>query len=43
MTPGEQIAGVVFLVIYLIVLPFVTDSLFRGIGALLDVTISSTM
>ena len=43
MTPGEQIAGVVFLVIYLIVLPFVTDSLFQGIGALLDVTISSTM
>ena len=29
MTPGEQIAGTVFFVIYLVVLPFATAPLFR--------------
>ena len=43
MTPGEQIGGVVFLMIYLVVLPFVTDPLFRFVGGLLDVTISATV
>lgn len=43
MTPGEQIAGTVFFVIYLLVLPFATAPLFRLAGALLDVRISATM
>ena len=33
MTPGEQIAGTVFFVIYLVVLPFATAPLFRIGGA----------
>ena len=41
MSPGEQIAGTVFFVIYLVVLPFVTTPLFRLIGTLLGVNISS--
>ena len=41
MTPGEQIAGVVFFVIYLLVLPFVTGPIFRFAGKLLDTTISA--
>jgi len=41
MTPGEQIAGVVFFVIYLLVLPFVTGPIFRFVGRLLDTTISA--
>ena len=40
MSPGEQIAGTVFFVIYLVVLPFVTAPLFRLAGRLLGVTIS---
>ena len=43
MTPGEQIVGVVFLMIYLVVLPFATDPLFRFVGGLLDTTISATV
>ena len=43
MTTGEQIAGVVFLMIYLVVLPFATEPLFRLVGRLLDVSISATV
>lgn len=43
MTPGEQIAGVIFFVIYLLVLPFATAPLFRLAGKLLGVTISGAM
>ena len=43
MTPGEQIAGVILLTVYLVVLPFVTDPLFRFVGGLLDVSISATV
>ena len=43
MTPGEQIAGTVFFLIYLLVLPFATGPLFRLIGTLLGVTISQTV
>ena len=43
MTPGEQIGGVVFLMIYLVVLPFAADPLFRFVGGLLDTTISATV
>lgn len=43
MTPGEQIAGVVFFVIYLLVLPFATAPLFQLAGRLLGVSISQTM
>ena len=35
MSAGEQIAGTVLFVIYLLVLPFVTAPLFRLIGGLL--------
>ena len=35
MSPGEQIAGVIFFVIYLVVLPFATDPLFRALEKLL--------
>ena len=31
MSPGEQIAGVVFFVVYLLVLPFASDPLFAGL------------
>ena len=41
LTPGEQVAGAVLFVIYLLVLPFVTAPLFRLIGGLLGVTIST--
>ena len=41
MSAGEQIAGTVLFVIYLLVLPFVTTPLFRLIGGLLGVTIST--
>ena len=41
MSAGEQIAGTVLFVIYLLVLPFVTAPLFRLIGGLLGVTIST--
>ena len=43
MTPGEQIAGTVFFVIYLVVLPFAAGPLFRLAGRLLDVTISAAL
>lgn len=43
MTPGEQIAGTVFFVIYLVVLPFAAGPLFRLAGQLLDVTISAAL
>ena len=43
MTPGEQIAGTVFFVIYLVVLPFTAGPLFRLAGRLLDVTISAAL
>ena len=43
MSPGEQIAGVVFFVIYLVVLPFATDPLFRVLEKLLAVNISGTV
>ena len=42
-TYGEQIAGVVFFVIYLLVLPFVTNPLFDLAGRLLAVSISAAM
>ena len=35
MTSGEQIGGVIFLMIYLVVLPFVTEPLFRLVERLL--------
>ena len=43
MTPGEQIAGTVFFVIYLVVLPFASGPLFSLAGRLLDVTISAAL
>nr|WP_326186451.1 type II CAAX endopeptidase family protein [uncultured Oscillibacter sp.] len=43
MTAGEQIAGVIFFVIYLLVLPFAAAPLFRLAGGLLGVTISAAM
>ena len=43
MTYGEQIPGVVFFVIYLLVLPFVTNPLFDLAGRLLAVSISAAM
>ncbi|MDD3347782.1 type II CAAX endopeptidase family protein [Oscillibacter sp.] len=43
MTPGEQIAGVIFFVIYLLVLPFATSPLFRLAARLLGVTISPAL
>ena len=43
MTCGEQIAGVVLFVIYLLVLPFVTNPLFDLAGRLLAVSISAAM
>ena len=41
MTAGEQIAGVVFLVIYILVLPWVTDPIFDFAGRLLGTGISA--
>lgn len=41
MTPGEQIAGVVFFVLYLLVLPFAADPLFRMLEGLLSVSFSA--
>ena len=43
MTSGEKIAGTVLFAVYLVVLPFVTDPLFRFVGRLLDTTISATV
>ena len=41
MTPGEQVAGTVFFVIYLLVLPFAAAPLFRLVETLLGTTISA--
>ena len=43
MTPGEQIAGVIFFLIYLLVLPFATAPLFRLAETLLGTSISEAM
>ena len=43
MTPGEQIAGTVFFMIYLLVLPFAADPLFRLAGNLLGISFSRTL
>ena len=43
MTSGEKIAGTILFAVYLVVLPFVTDPLFRFVGRLLDTTISATV
>ena len=43
MTPGEQVAGVCFFVIYLLVLPFVTTPLFDLAADLLDTTIPAAV
>ena len=43
MTPGEQLAGVIFLCVYLLVLPFVTAPLFRLAERLLGTNISDTL
>lgn len=43
MTPGEQIAGVVFFVIYLLVLPFITAPAFRLVERLLGTEISGSL
>lgn len=43
MTAGEQIAGVIFFVIYLMVLPFAAAPLFRLAQSLLGITISTAL
>lgn len=43
MSAGEQIAGTVFFVIYLVVLPFVTAPLLNLLGTLLGVTLTKAM
>lgn len=43
MSSGERIAGTVFFVIYLVVLPFATDPLFRLVERLLDTSISASL
>lgn len=43
MTAGEQIAGVVFFVIYLLVLPFAAAPMFQWMGKLLGISISSAV
>jgi len=43
MSSGEQIAGTIFFLIYLLVLPFITAPLFRLAGRLLGVTISQAV
>ena len=43
MSPGEQIAGVVFFVIYLLVLPFATAPIFRLAERLLATDISASL
>ena len=43
MTAGEQIAGVVFFVIYLLVLPFAAQPMFQLAGKLLGLTISGAV
>lgn len=41
LSSGELVGGTIFFVVYLLVLPFATDPLFRLISVLLDVNISS--
>lgn len=43
MSPGEQIAGTVFFVIYLVVLPFAAAPLFRLMERLLGTDISPSL
>lgn len=43
LTTGELVAGTVFFVIYLLVLPFVTDPFFRWLGRLLDTSFSAAL
>lgn len=43
MTSGEKIGGVIFLMVYLVVLPFATDPFFRLVEKLLDATISEAI
>lgn len=43
MSAGEQIAGVIFFVIYLLVLPFAATPLFNLVGGLLGTSISEAM
>lgn len=43
MTSGEKIAGVVFFVVYLVVLPFAAAPLFRLVEALMGMEISAAM
>jgi membrane protease YdiL (CAAX protease family) len=43
MSTGEIVAGTVFFMVYLLVLPFVTTPLFHLLGTLLGVTISSSL
>lgn len=43
MSPGEQIAGTVFFVIYLLVLPFAAEPLFGAAGRLLGLSLSRSM
>jgi len=43
MSPGEQIAGVIFFVIYLLVLPFATAPIFRLVERLLATDISASL
>lgn len=43
MSPGEQVAGTVFFVIYLLVLPFATAPLFRLAGQLLGLKLSASL
>lgn len=43
MTAGEQVAGSIYFVLYLLVLPFVVGPFFRLVGGLLGTTISTTV
>ena len=43
LTPGEQVAGAVLFVIYLLVLPFATGPLFRLAEALLGTQLSPAL
>ena len=43
LTPGEQVAGAVLFVIYLLVLPFATGPLFRLVEALLGTQLSPAL
>ena len=43
MTAGEQVAGSIYFVLYLLVLPFAVGPFFRLVGGLLGTTISTTV